>query len=470
MLIRCFLRAVAAIGVCGVTSQAQALPAFPGAEGFGSSTPGGRGGKVYLVTNLNDSGAGSFRAACSAEEPRIVVFRVGGTIVLETGIYIKNPYITVAGQTAPGGGIALRNDPSNGDAPLRISTHDVIVRYLRVRPGASRTPSSNVDGIGIEHGAARVVIDHCSLSWATDETFQLWSDPHDITLQWSFVTEALHKSTHPKGAHSKGVLLSSKGCKRVSVHHNLLAHNDERNPRIGMSGVVDFVNNVIYNPDVMGHLSDGFAKQQLNYVGNYVKLGPDSKRVPPVPQSSRYEVFAWEKGGFGFSIFVRGNIGPHRPRDDGDESAVVDPSDLGYLTTVRHEAPPVTTVSAVEAFDLVLTRAGATLPKRDAVDTRIVQEVRTGTGRIIDDPSQVGGWPQLAAGEPPEDSDRDGMPDDWENRHGLNPNDAIDNKDDPDCDGYTNVEEYLNATNPRVIERVFVPQLNTRQPSKRSDP
>ena len=443
--------------------QAKALPAFPGAEGFGSETPGGRGGKVYLVTNLNDAGPGSFRDACQAEGPRIVVFRVGGTIVLKSGVHIKHPYITVAGQSAPGGGIALRNDPSHGDAPLRIHTHDVVIRYLRVRPGASKKPSSNVDAIGIEHGAARVIVDHCSLSWSTDETFQLWSDPNDITLQWSFVTEALHHSTHPHGAHSKALLLGSKGCKRVSVHHILLAHNDERNPRVGMSGVADFVNNVIYNPDVMCHMTDDFAQQKLNYVGNYVKLGPDSKTVPPVPESSRYEVFAWEKGGFGFSIFVHDNIGPHRPHGDMPESAVVDPRDHRYLTTVRHKAPPVTTVSATEAFNLVLERAGATLPRRDAVDARIVHEVRTGTGRVIDDPSQVGGWPDLAAGKPPVDSDNDGMPDDWENKHGFNLNEVSDNKDDLDGDGYTNIEEYLNATNPHVAERVCVPTPHLKQ-------
>ena len=443
--------AVGLVGGCGL--QATSIPAFPGAEGFGSATPGGRNGRVLLVTNLDNSGPGSLRAACETEGPRIVVFRTGGTITLTKTIEVKNPFITIAGQTAPGGGIALRNDPAHDSAPLRIITHDVVVRHLRVRPGPSRERSPCVDGIAIETGASNIVVDHCSVSWGTDETFQLWGAPHDVTLQWSFVAEALHRSTHPHGAHSKGLLLSSRGCKNVTVHHCLLAHNDERNPRIGMSGPVDFVNNVIYNPDCIGQVTDGFARQEVNYVGNYVKLGPNSQTEPPVEASSRHELFAWEKGGHGFSFYVKGNIGPHRPGDDMDERLVVDPRDWQYITATRHDTPPVTTQSAAKALELVLTKAGASLPRRDPVDERVVKEVRTGTGRIIDDPSQVGGWPELARGVPPVDRDQDGMPDEWEKQHRLDPANASDNKADPDGDGYTNIEEYLNATDPRVKEK-----------------
>ena len=430
-------------------ARAGALPAFPGAEGFGSTTPGGRGGQVLIVTNLADSGPGSFRAACEAPGPRIVVFRTGGTILLRKTVDIKHPFITIAGQTAPGGGICLRNVSSSEYAPLRVVTNDVVIRHLRIRPGPPDSPSPCVDALAIEHGAANVIIDHCSLSWSTDETFQLWTDPRDITLQWSFVTEALHRSTHPKGPHSKGVLLASKGADRVSLHHCLLAHNQDRNPRIGLSGTVDFVNNVIYNPDALCQLTDDHGRQLLNYVGNYVKPGPDSRSEAPSSAYSRYEVFARETGGFGFSIFVEGNIGPHRPQGRGAESAIVDPRGRQYLTATRHPAPQVTATGAAQAFDLVLAQAGATLPTRDAVDRRIVQEVRTGTGRIIDHPSQVGGWPELAPGAPPDDTDLDGMPDAWEKTHSFDPADASDNKLDPDGDGYTNIEEYLNGTDPR---------------------
>jgi len=421
--------------------EAASAPAFPGAEGFGSRTPGGRGGRVIEVTNLNDSGPGSFRAAVEAEGPRIVVFRVGGTIELESGIRIENPYITIAGQTAPGGGIALKNGPSTG-TPLSILTHDVIVRYLRVRPGAGGEP----DGVRFSTGAADAIVDHCSVSWAVDENVSSWRNPHDLTVQWCIVAEGLRNSTHHKGAHSMGFLFGSEGCRNLSIHHNLLAHNNARNPRIKTSGVVDFVNNVVYNyGGSVGVFTDDYALVTVNYVGNYVKRGPDSS-------TSAYEVDLVPVGGFGFSIYVEGNIGPHRAAGTEPEFAVVHPEDRGYITGVRHSAPTVTTTSPLAAYEQVLRDAGATLPMRDAVDERIVSDVRNGTGRIIDDPSEVGGWPVLAPGTPPRDSDHDGMPDEWENLHGFGPDDPSDGPEDADGDGYTNVEEFLNGTDPRVAE------------------
>ena len=152
-------------------SADEKLPAFPGAEGFGAETPGGRGGKVIEVTNLSDSGPGSFRAACEAKEPRIVVFRTGGTVMLKSGIEITNPYITIAGQSAPGGGICLRNDPVNRFTPITVSTHDVVIRYLRIRPGASTEKTGYLNAMEVLSGGYNVVIDHCSLSWAVDEVF-----------------------------------------------------------------------------------------------------------------------------------------------------------------------------------------------------------------------------------------------------------------------------------------------------------
>jgi pectate lyase len=425
------------------------IPAFPGGEGFGSTTPGGRGGTVILVTNLDDSGPGSFRAACEAEGPRIVVFRVGGTIALRKPLYLKNPYITIAGQSAPGGGICLRNAPSNEYANILIVTHDVIIRHMRFRPGPSRKPSSIIDAVAIEHGARNVILDHCSMGWSVDECLQFWTDPQDVTVQWCFITEGLNKSVHPLGAHSKGVLIGTKGCKRISIHHSLIAHFIDRSPRIGCDGIVDFVNNVIYDPEATGHLGDSNGKQFLNYVGNFVKVGPHTRKL----SEPRYAIYTDKKEPtHGYSIYVKGNIGPHRPKDDGPEDAVVRPVDRKYVVAERHEAAAVTTTSAAEAYERVLAEAGATLPTRDAVDTRIVREVKTGTGRIIDSPADVGGWPELEAGTPPEDRDRDGMPDAWERKHGLDPANGDDHRGDLDGDGYTNIEEYLNGTNPREKE------------------
>jgi Pectate lyase len=184
---------------CGVSGGATTIPAFPGAEGFGANTVGGRGGKVIEVSNLNDSGAGSLRAALTASGPRIVVFRTGGSITLLSQIKIIEPYLTVAGQSAQGGGITVRNDPSNIQTPLRILTHDVVIRYIRTRPGPSAALSGDLDAFDIDSGY-NIVVDHCSFSWATDEVLTFgWSGslprPHDVTIQWSIVSEALNHST-----------------------------------------------------------------------------------------------------------------------------------------------------------------------------------------------------------------------------------------------------------------------------------
>ena len=185
---------------------AAAIPAFPGAEGFGANSVGGRGGRVIEVINLNDSGPGSLRAAIEAEGSRIVIFRTGGTIELQSGLNIHNPFITIAGQTAPGGGITLRHDPSrNTGVSLGIWTHDVIVRYLGVRPGPSIEESCCVDGVSIQ-GGHDIILDHVSASWAVDENVNSWYDPHDFTIQWSIISEGLYNSTHEQGPHSLSLI------------------------------------------------------------------------------------------------------------------------------------------------------------------------------------------------------------------------------------------------------------------------
>ena len=435
-----------------VPTNAGPVPAFPGAEGFGAGSVGGRGGRVIEVTNLNDSGPGSLRAAVEAEGPRIVVFRVGGTITLQSSLKIANPFITIAGQTAPGGGIALKSSPSYDKATLAVQTHDVIIRYIRVRTGNSTEISSSRDGLVIGHSSTavyNVIIDHCSISWATDENISTAYETYDITIQWSIISEGLHDSTHKDGPHSKGMLLGSSRSKNISVHHNLFAHNNDRNPRIKTSGTVDVVNNVIYNPFFSGgwgpsHITDDYnTNVPVNYVGNYFKPGPDTER--------RDYYISGSTTGTGnlVEIYVEGNITPNRPTDDLDEiQGVVRSGQQSWVVPTRHPAPMVTTTSAFDAYEAVLANVGATLPMRDDVDERIVNGVMNGTGQIIDDPSEVGGWPKLAAGTAPTDTDHDGMPDEWESSYCLDPSDPADSTSDADGDGYTNVEEFLNETTP----------------------
>jgi pectate lyase len=498
-----------------VQSPALVASSFPGAEGFGTDTPGGRGGVVYEVTTLNDSGPGSLRACVDASGPRICVFRTGGMVELRSALVVSNPYITIAGQTASGGGIALRNTPSvsSGSPSLYIKTHDIIVRYLSFRPGPGALNASDGDATLIANNKSpsvyNIVIDHCSFSWAIDEVLSTWYDSHDITIQWSIVAEGLDCSTHEKGCHSKGALLGgyangagdgAYAAKNISFHHNLMAHNGERNPMIKTGGLVDVVNNVSYDPYWV--FSYVYMRSQspvtANYVANYFKYGPSSDR-------NKYEIKAYDEGGVGAEVYVEGNIGPHRAScSEAEDLAVdpslravsepgtVDPNTKAHLVTRRFPAPPVTTYVAfdttkgTDAYREVLAEAGNSqglsavgefYMRRDAVDKRIVEEVRRGEGRIIDapgsssclgacrgmsyilsagdytkygisDPLDADGWPVLAAGSPTADSDHDGMPDNWEILHGLNPNDASDANLDPDGDGYSNLEEYLNGTDP----------------------
>ena len=425
---------------------------FPGAEGFGAKTVGGRKGKVLEVINLNDSGPGSLRAAIDAIDPRIVVFRVAGTIELKSSLNIMNPYITIAGQTAPGGGITLKNHPTNMDGTLIVETHDVIIRYIRSRPGAPNVKSDNGDAIEINgSGAYNVIIDHCSFSWAIDEVVSTWYDAHDITIQWSIISEGLNCSNHVKGCHSMGLLVGSEGARNITVHHNLLSSNHERNPLIETDGLVDVVNNVIYNSwGTPALVSNAYGKVSANFVANYMKFGPDS-------DAGKYFVSVEVVNDDKPELFVEGNIAPRRPTDDLDQTLVVKPDSRDSVVAIKFESPAISTESASEAYEKVLAEAGASIGldneggkfnRQDSVDKRIVNEVKNGGGKIIDDPSQVGGWPQLSPGTPPIDTDHDGMPDIWEEQFGLNLSDPTDGPMDADGDGYTNIEEYLNATNP----------------------
>ncbi|MBN1670320.1 MAG: SUMF1/EgtB/PvdO family nonheme iron enzyme [Kiritimatiellae bacterium] len=446
VVLLCGCAAMPAFGAQGAAlPPGRSLPAFPGAEGFGADTPGGRGGRVLEVTNLNADGPGSLAVAVGAEGARIVVFRVGGTIHLQSDLRIREPFVTLAGQTAPGDGVCLRG------GSLIITTHDVVVRYLRVRvgdhPDGSNPENRDVLGIaGEPDNVYNIVIDHCSFSWGTDENVQTWYGPRNVTIQWSISSESLHDSLHPKGPHGKGMLIGSRA-NTVTVHHCLLAHNDDRNPRIGNSSaeepsIVDFRNNVVYNhgPWLLGQVC---GRVHMNIVGNSVKQGPDC------PTTTRgLSLRDDDAQRFFFADNLRMNpSGAASPDETGLLHAGSE--QLGRLRAETPiPAPPVATEPAADAFDSVLNFAGATLPVRDVVDARIVQEVRTAKGWIMNAPAEVGGWPNYRSAPPAPDADHDGMPDAWEDIYGLDANNPADAQKDQDGDGYTNVEEFLNATDP----------------------
>lgn len=441
-------------GVLLVSSHMEAaVPSFPGAGGFGATSLGGRGGRVIEVTNLDDAGPGSLRAAVGAEGPRIVVFRTGGTIELKTELVLAHPFITIAGQTSPGGGITLKTHPANARSALTIArgTHDVVIRHLRSRPGphlgfppgksGREADSSEVKDALQILGAQRVILDHCSFGWATDEVVSTFYDAQDITIQWCIIGEALRKSRPDQSLPGKGLLIGSKGGQRISVHHNLMVHNVGRNPLIKAGGVVDVVNNLVLAPAAVAMAIDAeLGHSPANFVGNHVLA----------PKADGLVHGLAVVGGGTFSLFLKDNLGPHRLRDDQPEAMFVNPTNNGrnWITNRRHDAPPMVTQKASEIFEQVLAGAGCTLPGRDAVDERMVNDVRQNRVRLVNDPAEVGGWPELAPGTAAPDSDHDGMPDAWETTHGLNPNAAGDSAADRDEDGYTNIEEFLNLTNP----------------------
>ena len=438
------------------------LPSFPGAEGHGSKTRGGRGGTVIAVTNLDDSGPGSLRAAVEAKGPRIVVFRVSGTIDLKSRLSISHPFITIAGQTAPGDGITIKR------YPLMIDADEVIVRYLRVRLGDET--GDDVDAVGCRY-RKNIILDHISASWSVDETLSIYHC-EDVTVQWCVIAESLRKSVHVKGAHGFGGIW---GGDRSTYHHNLLAHHDSRNPRVASgAGHTDIRSNVIYNWG--GNSTYGGEKQQVgnpkfnfttvNLVANYYKPGPATRSgavrhriVGPSSRDGANDFGQW---------YVADNYMDGDPKVTADNWAggVQPQGGDTHVHVLKRAAPweamPVRQQSAEEAYRLVLERAGASLPKRDPVDARIVEEVRTGTAKfgetyggggkgIIDSQTAVGGWPQLKSEAAPPDADGDGMPDAWERGHGLDPRDVADGSKDQDGDGYTNVEEHLNGTYPTVF-------------------
>lgn len=418
--------------------SAAEIVAFPGALGAGRTALGGRGGAVVRVTNLNDSGPGSLRAAVETDGPRTVIFDIGGTITLATPLRIREPRITIAGQTAPGGGITLRGQP------LLISTDDVVVRYIRSRLGD--VEGVETDAVTIDRGE-RVILDHVSASWSVDETLSIGSRDRVIdavTVQWSIIAESLNLSTHSKGDHGYGSLVRGNRGARFTFHHNLWAAHRARMPRPGnyltpdvdpVGARFEFTNNVFYDwgQGHAGYNSDSDPATVSTYVfaGNAYKRGPDSTGALIFEEEST-AAHAW------FDANSIGGVVPADPWEPvtGDDTP-------GYRLTALPDWAMGATETADQAYASVLAKAGASRT-RDAADTRILAGVVDGTGRIINSQTDVGGWPDLAPGTPWTDTDADGMPDAWETAHGLNPA-TPDGSADHDGDGYTNLEDWLNS-------------------------
>lgn len=448
--------------------------AFPGAEGYGALSRGGRGGRVIEVTTLADNPdnppTGSLRACLEAHGPRVCVFRVAGIIGLKSDIRIQSPYVTIAGQTAPGSGIVISGD-SNASL-ITVSTHDVIIRYLRFRNIRIGDPGTGQVNLTIreahETDTYNVIVDHISASWTLDENVHIYNygrgtKLRDITVQRSIMSEGLQN-------HSTGTMISGRSSERawldvfnVSYHHNLLAHNHSRNPAATTRGV-RVVNNVVYNWGPRGAQSDRNAV--VDWVGNYFKAGVDSHPDRAV----LHRLYDPDTGALWPqepSIYLSGNVvapGFTNPTyaeqwDIIRERRTNDPlpERLRRHTQLVETGVAITQHSAYEAYASVMGDVGANarldclgnwIPNQDAIDMRILSDVNNGTGRIISDPAETGGIPPIDPGTPCVDSDRDGMPDVWEEVHGLNPNAAGDGARDADGDRYTNLEEYLNGTNP----------------------
>jgi len=488
-----------------VTVTNNSIPNFPGAEGFGSHTIGGRGGRVIYVTNLNDSGPGSLRSAIDTTGPRIVMFKVSGNIDLQRNLVIRNPFITIAGQSAPGDGISINN------YEFRIITHDIVIRYLRFRVGDLNPAnlSNNSSGLRImasistlplppDRKIYNIIIDHSSFSWSVDKNIVIWSETSGITIQNSILSEPLDFSIHSvtrsndlTTGHGVNLLVGgfSMG---ISVHDNLFVSAKARNPLIKSNIMVTIKNNLIYNWSNWGFIKDtpiegahammirgnnlgerADLPTYLDIVNNVFKPGPITGTTPIAISfdgnfSNSYPFHIDSK------VYIEGNIGPDARKissDDGgnrsnnyqDSSSFPgnwkkvrittenDINDLRSITPVVNDG--VTLVSASVLEQNILSDVGATLPKRDNVDERIINEVKTGAGRIIDSQSEVGGWPVLASTPAPTDTDNDGMPDIWEVQNGFRPTIA-DGTGDADGDGYTNVEEYLNGTTATIIPPV----------------
>ena len=471
------------------------IPSFPGAEGGGMYSFGGRGGKVITVTNLNDRGPGSFREACETGGARIIVFNVAGIIRLESPIIVRAPYVTIAGQTAPGDGVCIAGES------FWVDTHDVVVRHMRFRRGETKVWHRD-DSFG-GNPIGNIMIDHCSCTWGLDENISFYRHMYDpsegqyeskdlklptvnLTIQNTISAKALDTYNHAFG--------STLGGENCAFMRNLWASNSGRNPSVGWNGVFNFVNNVVFNW-VHRSSDGGDYTAMFNMINNYYKPGPATPKNNTVgcrilkPEAGRsklnYKVYG--------RVYADGNVMegyPEITKDNWNGGIQIEsqPNTAGYTENMRSyepfAMPYIKITSANDAYDYVTKHVGANIPCRDIVDERIIEEVKTGipyydkklakdangdlTGLspksmgedgqfkyrrlpkdsykigIITDIRQMGGFPEYK-GTPYVDTDGDGMPDEWEIANGLNPNDPSDANKDCTGDGYTNIEKYING-------------------------
>ena len=437
------------------TNTAGSQLAFPTAEGYGRFARGGRGGRVIEVTNLADSGPGTLRAAVEADGPRTVVFNVSGLITLESKLVIRrtNSNLTIAGQTAPGKGICIRKLNFG-----MLGATNVIVRYVRVRPG--NISGTTLDGMGMA-SCDHCIIDHCSISWTLDEAFSS-RGAKNITLQRTFISEALNEAGHKKyPPGTQHGYAASIGGDIGSFHHNLLAHCAGRNWSLAggldksghYTGRLDIRNNVVYN---WKHRATDGGAHEVNFVNNYYQPGPATQT---------FHALNAQYGGFKGSqrYYVAGNVMAGRFGPTNQEAARIATTERGGLLPDDYSPwaadsffePHIQTQSAHECYSNVLANVGCNFPALDEHDTRVIAEARTGAARfkgsktglpgLPDSQDDVGGWENYPELRRPADwdTDHDGIPDDWEKRAGLDPSDPRDGNSDRNGDGYTNLEEYL---------------------------
>lgn len=450
--------------IISITAYAQSennrVVSFPGAEGFGKYTTGGRGGKVFFVTKTDDDvSEGTLRFALEQKGARYIIFKISGTIYLKSPLRIKEGNVTIAGQTAPGDGVTI-----GGGYETYVAADNVIIRYLRFRMGDMAKQEG--DALGARF-IKNLIVDHCSMSWSTDETVSIYNN-ENTTLQWCIIAESLRNSAHHKGAHGYGGIF---GGKFASFHHNLIAHHDSRNPRFGeeankafaKTDLTDFRNNVIYN---WGNNSAyGGEAMNVNIVNNYYKPGPATKirnRIVSIDKNLKPEAEVYNIWG---KYYVQGNYIEENPEvfSDNWNLGVFNQIKSSYNLTEADKKSikilqphniqnNIKTHSAKDAYKKVLQCAGASLV-RDAVDLHVLKDVKNGsftfngskgsTNGIIDSQNDVGGYPELKSGISPLDSDNDGMPDAWEIKYGLNPN--LSNANGRELNkNYDNLEIYLN--------------------------
>ena len=450
------------------------IPAFPGAEGGGMYSFGGRGGKVITVTNLNDRGPGSFREACETGGARIIVFNVSGIIKLESPIIVRAPYVTIAGQTAPGDGVCIAGES------FWVNTHDVVVRHMRFRRGETKVWHRD-DSFG-GNPIGNIMIDHCSCTWGLDENISFYRHMYDpsegqyeskdlklptvnVTIQNTISAKALDTYNHAFG--------STLGGENCAFMRNLWASNSGRNPSVGWNGVFNFVNNVVFNW-VHRSSDGGDYTAMFNMINNYYKPGPFS-----ATKGSFKRLFTAyaddgtnknEAGVHGIFYFNGNYMDPtcSKLTDKQKEALYKVNRDNAYGLVIKNDFAPEKKLLSSKAFNIaertslqsakkaykdVLEYAGASY-RRDIIDKRIVEETRKGnytyegshgsTNGMIDQPSDVGGWPEYKSEVTLVDTDGDGMPDEWEKKNNLDPNDPADGTKYSLSPEYTNLEVYMN--------------------------